>query len=84
MKMSLLMLPAVVHLTYTEVVLMPDRKKGSEYVRKYQTEKTDTVVVRPPKGTKDSWKKAAEKLGMSTQRFVIEVVNKEIKRLSEE
>ena len=63
---------------------MTDRKKGSEYVRKYQTEKTDTVVVRPPKGTKDLWREAAEKLGMSTQRFVIEAVNKEIRRLSEE
>lgn len=63
---------------------MADRKKGSEYVRKYQAEKTDTVVVRPPKGTKDVWRAAAEKLGVSTQRFVIDAVNKEIRRISEE
>lgn len=41
---------------------------------KYLKEKTDDVRIRVPKGTKDVWRAAAEKKGVSLQQFVIDAV----------
>lgn len=48
--------------------------KQKEYVRKHQQEKLDEIKVRPPKGTKDRWKAAAEAEGKSLQQFIIDAV----------
>lgn len=55
-----------------------EEQKG--YVKKHQQEKTDMVVVRPPKGTKEFWRAAANKAGVSLQRFVIDAVNQAISK----
>lgn len=55
---------------------MPVSELQKQYVKKHQQEKTDAVTVRPPKGTKDKWREAANFRGMSLQRFVIESVDK--------
>ena len=55
---------------------MPVSELQKQYVKKHQQEKTDTITVRPPKGTKEKWRAAANSLGVSLQRFVIESVNK--------
>jgi predicted HicB family RNase H-like nuclease len=41
---------------------------------KYLKEKTDSVQIRPPKGTKERWREAAEAAGVSLQRFIIDAV----------
>ena len=56
-----------------------DPAKQREYVKKHQAEKCDQVVVRPPKGTKDRWKAAADAAGVSLQRFIIDAVEAKIK-----
>ena len=48
--------------------------KQKEYVRKHQAEKLDEIKVRPPKGTKDRWRAAAEAEGKSLQQFIIDAV----------
>lgn len=55
-----------------------DAEKQRQYVKKHQAEHLDEVRVRPPKGTKERWRAAAEKRGQSLQRFIIEAVEKEI------
>lgn len=47
-------------------------------VLKYQKEKTDDIRVRTPKGTKDRWKAAADKEGLSLQRYIINTVEDRI------
>lgn len=42
---------------------------------KYLKEKTDSIQIRTPKGTKDIWKAAAEKQGVSLQQFIINAVD---------
>ena len=49
-----------------------DRQK--EYVRKHQQEKLDEIKVRPPKGTKDRWRAAADEAGVSLTQFIINAV----------
>ena len=44
------------------------------YVKKHQQEKLDEIKVRPPKGTKDRWRAAAEAEGISLQKFIITAV----------
>lgn len=57
---------------------MPVSEEQKGYVKKHQQEKTDMVVVRPPKGTKSEWRDAADVCGVSLQRFVIDAVNRAI------
>lgn len=44
----------------------------------YLKDKTDDVRIRVPKGTKESWKEAAEREGKSLQRFIIDIVERHI------
>lgn len=53
---------------------MPVSDKQKEYARKHQQEKLDAITIRPPKGTKDRWKAAAEAAGVSLSQFIIEAV----------
>ena len=55
---------------YTEA-----RKKANI---KYMQEKTDDIRLRVPKGTKETWKAAAEKHGQSMTQFVLETMTKRI------
>ena len=48
--------------------------KQKEYVRKHQQEKLDEIKVRPPKGTKDRWREAADAKGVSLTQFIIDAV----------
>ena len=41
---------------------------------KYLREKTDSIQIRTPKGTKDRWKAAAEEQGISLQQLIIQAV----------
>lgn len=61
-----------------------DPVKQAEYVRKYQTQTCDQVTVRPPKGTKDRWRAAAERAGVSMQQYIIQAVEERMMRESEE
>jgi len=56
-----------------------DPEKQRAYVKKHQ-EGLDQVTVRPPKGTKDRWRAAAEARGLSLQKFIIDTVESEIKK----
>lgn len=54
---------------------------GKEYTEaqkkasiKYMQEKTDDIRLRLPKGTKDRWKAAADRKGMSMTKYVQDVV----------
>lgn len=47
---------------------------GAERVKKHQMEKLDDIRVRPPKGTKDRWRAAADQAGLSLQQFIIQAV----------
>ena len=47
-------------------------------IMRYIKENTDDVRLRVPKGTKESWKKYAEKQGISMTRFVLETINEAI------
>ena len=54
---------------------------GSKYTEaqkaaslKYLKEKTDSIQIRTPKGTKDVWRAAAEAEGKSMQQFIIDAV----------
>lgn len=59
-------------------------EKQKDYVKKHQAEKLDEVKVRPPKGTKDRWRAAAERAGVSLQQYIIQAVEERIARESEE
>lgn len=41
---------------------------------KYLREKTDSIQIRTPKGTKDRWKAAADAQRVSLQQFIIQAV----------
>lgn len=45
---------------------------------KYLKEKTDSIQIRTPKGTKDRWKSAADKSGVSLNKFIVEAVESKI------
>lgn len=58
---------------------------GKEYTEaqkkaaiKYMQDKTDDIRLRLPKGTKERWKAAAEKAGVSMTKFVHDAVEAEI------
>lgn len=45
---------------------------------KYLKEKTDSIQIRTPKGTKARWSEAAAQEGTSLQRFIIDAVEAKI------
>lgn len=47
---------------------------------KYLKEKTDSIQIRTPKGTKDRWKVAATSRGSSLNQFIVDTVEAEIER----
>ena len=56
---------------------------GSKYTEaqkraaaKYQAEKTESLQLRLPKGTKERWRAKAEAAGKSLQRYIIDAVEK--------
>mgnify|MGYP003099802142 CR=1 FL=1 len=51
------------------------QKKAS---MKYLRDKTDSIQIRTPKGTKDRWKKAANERGKSLNQLIIGAVESEI------
>ena len=60
---------------------------GKEYTEaqkkaaiKYMQDKTDDIRLRLPKGTKDRWKAAAEKSGVSMTKYVYDAVELEISK----
>lgn len=57
---------------YTEA-----QKRANE---KYQTEKTDLLRIRVPKGRKDVYKEYAKQRGQSLTAFVFEAIEDKIKK----
>ena len=58
---------------------------GGEYTEaqkkasiRYLGDKTDSIQIRTPKGTKDRWKDAATSRGKSLNRFIQDAVEDEI------
>lgn len=51
---------------------------------KYLKDKTDSIQIRTPKGTKDKWKKAAGKRGKSLNQFIVDTMETEITKGPEE
>lgn len=47
---------------------------------KYLKEKTDSIQIRTPKGTKDRWRAAAIKNGKSLNQFIVDAVENEIEK----
>jgi len=45
---------------------------------KYLKEKTDSIQIRTPKGTKERWRNAAASRGKSLNQFIVDTMNKEI------
>lgn len=45
---------------------------------KYLREKTDSIQIRTPKGTKDRWRNAAAIRGKSLNQFIVDTINQEI------
>ncbi len=45
---------------------------------KYLKEKTDSIQIRTPKGTKERWKTAAAAHGKSLNQFIVDTMNSEI------
>lgn len=50
---------------------------------KYLKEKTDSIQIRTPKGTKDRWRAAAAKNGKSLNQFIVDAVEGEIEKAEE-
>lgn len=50
----------------------PAKKRANE---KYLAEKTDTILLRVPKGRKEVIKKAATEKGVSTNQFIVDAIN---------
>lgn len=45
---------------------------------KYLKDKTDSIQIRTPKGTKDRWKQAAARQGKSLNQLIVEAVERGI------
>lgn len=58
---------------------MPTPESQKAAVRKHQQEKLDEIKLRPPKGTKERWRAAADRRGQSLSQFVIGAVEDKIK-----
>lgn len=63
---------------------MPVSEKQKEYIRRHQAEKLDEIKVRPPRGTKARWRAAADAVGVSLQRFIIDAVEAAVAALGRE
>lgn len=50
---------------------------------KYLKEKTDSIQIRTPKGTKERWRQAATVRGISLNQFIVDTMNHEIERDNE-
>lgn len=50
----------------------------------YLKDKTDSIQIRTPKGTKDRWKTAAATRGISLNQFIVETMEREIKEATGE
>lgn len=48
--------------------------------RKYQTEKTDSLRLRLPKGKKDLYKAEADRQGKSLTKLIMELLDKELQK----
>lgn len=46
---------------------------------KYLREKTDSIQIRTPKGTKERWRAAAESHGKSLNQFIVDTIETEIR-----
>lgn len=46
---------------------------------KYLKDKTDSIQIRTPKGTKDRWRVAAAQQGVSLNQFIAEAVEQKIR-----
>jgi uncharacterized protein (DUF1778 family) len=58
---------------------VPDKQKN--WAKKHQTEKLDGITIRPPKGTKERWRAAAEAQGYkSMTQFIVDAVEAAINR----
>jgi len=53
------------------------------YAKKH-FEKLDAITIRPVKGTKERWKKYAERAGQSMTQFVIDAVEVAIMHMDED
>lgn len=49
-------------------------EKQKAWAKKHQEEKRDEIKLRPPKGTKDRWRAAAEGAGVSLSQYIIDAV----------
>lgn len=47
---------------------------------KYLKEKTDSIQIRTPKGTKERWRDAADARGKSLNQFIVDTVESEIEK----
>ncbi len=50
---------------------------------KYLKDKTDSIQIRTPKGTKDRWREEATKNGKSLNQFIVDAVEGEIEKTGE-
>ena len=58
----------------------PSQKRAIE---KYVREKTDDIRVRLPKGTKEKFKKAAERRNLSLSKYLNYLVDRDIEELDD-
>lgn len=47
---------------------------------KYLGEKTDSIQIRTPKGTKERWREAAAAAGASLNRYIMDAVEEKIEK----
>ena len=57
-------------------------ERQKEYCRR-RMEKLDCITIRPPKGTKDRWRRAAGVQGQSLTQFILNTVELAIARKEE-
>ena len=48
--------------------------------QKYLGEKTDSIQIRTPKGTKECWREAASAAGTSLNRYIMDAVEEKIEK----
>lgn len=48
--------------------------------QKYLGEKTDSIQIRTPKGTKERWREAATEAGTSLNRYIMDAVEEKIEK----
>ena len=58
-----------------------DREKSLSYIAQYQKDNYDRITVMAPKGTKGELKAAAALKNMNLSEFILDCVNKELKRM---